>query len=72
MLVITSAEFVPDLSGGCTGATPDPDAVEDAVQSFPVFGKSKVSGIARDGSITFTFEDDDDIDLQELTSQLLG
>ena len=52
----------------CSGS----DTSEDAAQSFPTFGKSKVSEIARDGSITFTFEEDDDIDLQSLTSKLLG
>ena len=40
--------------------------------SFPTFGKSKVTNIARDGTITFTFEEDDDVDAKTLASQLLG
>ena len=40
--------------------------------SFPTFGKSRVTDIAQDGSITFTFEEDDDVDAQSLTSQILG
>ncbi|KAL0039140.1 hypothetical protein WJX77_009036 [Trebouxia sp. C0004] len=40
--------------------------------SYKTFGKSKVTDIARDGSITFTFEEDDDVDAQSLSSQLLG
>lgn len=40
--------------------------------SFKTFGKSKVTDIARDGAITFTFEEDDDVDAQSLSSQLLG
>ena len=40
--------------------------------SFPTFGKSRVTNIARDGSITFTFEEDDDIDAASLSKQLLG
>ena len=51
----------------CSGS----DTSEDSAQSFPTFGKSKAE-VARDGSITFTFEEDDDIDLQSLTSKLLA
>ena len=40
--------------------------------SYKTFGKSKVTDVARDGSITFTFEEDDDVDAQSLSSQLLG
>jgi len=39
---------------------------------YKTFGKSKVTDVARDGSITFTFEEDDDVDAQSLSSQLLG
>ena len=56
----------------CVGTTQDTVIADNPAQSFPTFGKSKVSEVARDGSITFTFEEDDDIDLQSLTSQLLG
>ena len=40
--------------------------------SYKTFGNSKVTDVARDGSITFTFEEDDDVDAQLLSSQLLG
>ena len=40
--------------------------------SFKTFGKSRVSDVGRDGSITYTFEEDDDVDAQSLSSQLLG
>ena len=40
--------------------------------SFKTFGKSRVTDVGRDGSITYTFEEDDEDDAQSLTSQLLG
>ncbi|KAL0029328.1 hypothetical protein WJX79_010471 [Trebouxia sp. C0005] len=47
------------------------DGRED-YSSYKTFVKSKVTDVARDGSITFTFEEDDDVDAQSLSSQLLG
>lgn len=40
--------------------------------SFTTFGKSRVTDVARDGSITFTFEEDEDDDAQALSSKLLS
>ncbi|KAL0047101.1 hypothetical protein WJX82_006575 [Trebouxia sp. C0006] len=48
------------------------DNEREDYSSYKTFGKSKVTDIARDGSITFTFEEDDDVDAQSLSSQLLG
>ena len=48
------------------------DSGPEDYSSFPTFGKSKVTDVGRDGSITFTFEEDDDVDAQALSSQLLG
>ena len=52
-------------------AGPQEDGSEN-YDSFKTFGKSRVSDVGRDGSITYTFEEDDDVDAQSLSSQLLG
>lgn len=52
-------------------ADPQEDASEND-DSFKTFGKSRVSDVGRDGSITYTFEEDDDVDAQSLSRQLLG
>ena len=53
----------------------DADRQENGLEdygSFKTFGKSRVSDVGRDGSITYTFEEDDDVDAQSLSSQLLS
>ncbi len=52
-------------------AGPQDNGAED-YSSFKTFGKSRVTDVARDGAITFTFEEDDDVDARSLSSQLLG
>lgn len=52
-------------------AVPQDTGSED-YSSFPTFGKGKVTDMGRDGTITFTFEEDDDVDAQSLSSQLLA
>lgn len=54
----------------CCDADPEEDGSEG--YDFKTFGKSRVSDVGRDGSITYTFEEDDDTDAQSLSSQLLG
>lgn len=51
-------------------ADPEEDGSEG--HNFKTFGKSRVSDVGRDGSVTYTFEEDDDTDAQSLSSQLLG
>ena len=52
------------------GADPEEDGSDG--YDFKTFGKSRVSDVGRDGSVTYTFEEDDDTDAQSLSSQLLG